>query len=140
MRFTKSAAIAATAGLALSLLGSAPAAAASNWSASAPKYAKNVSTRIQANTNLGTLQLRKGKYGSASYVWARISSPSSTANKSYRLHFYIGTNYPAFTSVDINGTSYTNGYRLISGETYKACLKKGTAPGGSFYKCVSFKA
>ncbi len=133
MRFTKSAAIAATAGLALSLLGSAPAAAASNWSASAPKYAKNVSTRIQANTNLGTLQLRKGKYGSASYVWARISSPSSTANKNYDLQLYVG-NW-SYTSVDINGTSYTDGYRLISGETYKGCLRKKTnIPGGGFYK------
>jgi hypothetical protein len=135
VRYLRKTAFIAGAGLALSLLGSVPASA-DNWDSSAPTDAVNVTTRLQANTDLGTLQLRKGKLGSNWYIWARISKPTSTANKSYKLFFIVGSSP---VSVDINGTSYTKGYKLISGKTYKGCLKKDTGmPGGSYYKCISF--
>ncbi|MGR6918759.1 hypothetical protein ACU635_31310 [[Actinomadura] parvosata] len=135
MRYLYKTALIAGAGLIPSLLGTAPATA-DNWDSSAPTDAISVTTRLQANTDLGTLQLRKGKLGSTWYIWARVSKPTSTANKSYELFFIVGS---VPTSVDIDGTSYTKGYKLISGKTYKACLKKDTGmPGGSYYKCISF--
>lgn len=133
------AALVASAGLALSLLGTPSATAASNWNSNAPKSGTSVSTRIQANTSLGTLQLRKGKYSGNWYVWARISGPSSTANKSYDLFFLVGSPWSDQTKTDVNGTSHTKAYRLKSGTKYQACLKKkSSAPGGAYYKCVSF--
>ncbi|MEV1003591.1 hypothetical protein [Nonomuraea sp. NPDC050202] len=80
------------------------------------------------------MQLRKGKWNGKWWVWARITNPTSTANKSYLLTFVVGG---STTGVDINGTSYTKAFRLISGKTYKSCLKRDVI-GGGYDKCTSF--
>ena len=137
MRYLRKTALIAGAGLALSLLGMAPAMA-DNWNSLGAEGAMNMGTTASRPTPLEgkPLQLRKGKLGANWYIWARVSKPTSTANKSYKLFFLVGS---VSTGVDINGTSYTEGYKLISGKTYKACLKKDIGmPGGSYYKCVSF--
>ncbi|WP_043623050.1 hypothetical protein [Nonomuraea candida] len=134
MRFLQKTSVVAAAGLALSVLGSAPATAASNWNSNPPTSATEVSTRIQISSAFGTLQLRKGKWNGKWWVWARITNPTSTANKSYVLAFVAGG---TATDVDINGTSYTKAYRLISGKTYKSCIKKAVI-GGGYDKCTSF--
>jgi hypothetical protein len=102
----------------------APSAHAITWYADVPTQASSVTTvasqsfRIGASgPSDGTVQVRKGKYNGAWYLWGRVASPSSKVNSGYELQFTvssIGCKSTGTKIKDINTTTYTAAARVDS--------------------------
>ncbi|MCG5217101.1 hypothetical protein [Streptosporangium sp. KLBMP 9127] len=119
-----------------------PAAQAANyWSSNAAQYATKVGTLktktvYVAGRNI-ELQLRAGKYGSYTSIWARTPKKTSANGN----HLIIQVYNPKSGKWDsrwksIKNTTYTDGHRAIAGYHYRACAKQ-PGLGGSPAKCTS---
>ncbi|MFG6202629.1 hypothetical protein [Nonomuraea sp. JJY05] len=124
------AAIIASTGAAPATAAAAPtatpaAAAALATSSDAPTKATSVKTRVYSHrTDLGTLQMRYGKYKNKTWIWARIEKPTKLANDKYEITISAQGNY---LHKNISGTSYTKAFEAKDGVKYYVCIAKISA-------------
>ncbi|MFC5819471.1 hypothetical protein [Nonomuraea harbinensis] len=139
MRLARITVAAAVAGV--TLLSTTPASASSYWSSSAPKYATKVGTLKTKSVRIGnggsfTIQLRSGKWGSYSYLWARAPKDSDADSHRIILQVYNPkTGKWDSQSKGIKNTTYSPAHRAIAGRLYKACAKASIL-GGSPATCT----
>ncbi|TDD10989.1 hypothetical protein E1292_06325 [Nonomuraea deserti] len=132
--------LAASAALAMS---ASSAQAAGYWSASAPKYATNVGNlttkKVTVAKKTYTLQLRSGKWGANTYIWARVPKNSGANGNHLWLSVYNPSKGKWESSpqpLSIKNTTYSQGHRAKANWLYKACTKQ-PGLGGSAAKCTS---
>ncbi|MFB4270415.1 hypothetical protein [Nonomuraea sp. GTA35] len=128
-------------------MSTASAQAAGYWSESAPKYATNVGTltskSVTVTPDTYTIQLRAGKYGGKSYIWARVPNPPGDAGGNDNLFFDVynpgtgkwhtsGATYPIKSR-----TTYSKAHQTKAGWGYRACAKDNIM-GGSPAKCITW--
>ncbi|MDP4510107.1 hypothetical protein [Nonomuraea turcica] len=113
----------AVAAAAIGLVAAPSANAAMTWYTDPPTKASGVTT--VATVSLpggGSVQVRQGKYGNYTYVWGRVSSPTSKYNQGYALEFVVGgcNVSNGSKSRDIDRTTYTPAARRNKDCTYYA--------------------
>ncbi|TDD23390.1 hypothetical protein [Nonomuraea diastatica] len=132
-------ALAASAALVMS---ASSAQAAGYWSASAPKHATGVGNlttkKVTVAKKTYTLQLRSGKWGANTYIWARVPKNSGANGNSLWLSVYNPSKgkWESSPLLSIKNTTYSQGHRAKANWLYKACTKQ-PGLGGSPAKCTS---
>lgn len=121
----------------ITLLSAAPAAAESYWSSAAPTAATSVRNLYEKTVSGYKIQLRVGKWGSNTYIWARAPKDANAEHK-YIIVSVYNPSIKKWTqrSEQINNTTYTDAHRAKSGWGYQACTR--TDPiGGAAAVCTS---
>ncbi|MGI5282594.1 hypothetical protein ACQEVF_04615 [Nonomuraea polychroma] len=126
----------------ITLLGATPASAASYWSSSAPTAATSVRSLYEKKVTLGgrsfTIQLRVGKWGSNTYIWARAPKDSDAYGANLSLQVYNPSTKKwesRFEGLN-KKTAYTDAHRSLHKYGYKACAKD-SGLGGNAPTCTS---
>ncbi|TDE60318.1 hypothetical protein E1295_00270 [Nonomuraea mesophila] len=132
-------ALAASAAL---VMGASSAQAADYWSSSAPTAAKNVGNLLTKKVTVAkktyTLQLRAGKAGTYTYIWARVPKNSGANGNHLWLSVYNPSTKKWQSSphpLSIKNTTYSKAHRAKAGWLYKACTKQ-PGLGGSPAQCT----
>ncbi|MFG1943777.1 hypothetical protein [Nonomuraea sp. NPDC048826] len=122
----------------VTLLGTTPASAASYWSSAASANATSVGTVTEKKVTIGgrtfTIQLRVGKYGSHSYMWARAPKDSDAYGVLLIMQVYNASTRKWESRHEFlnKKTAYTDAHRSVHKYGYKACAKDsglgGAAP------------
>lgn len=115
----------------ITLLSTTPASAAGYWSSAAPTAATSVSNLYEKTVTVSKqtfkIQLRVGKWGSNTYIWARAPKGSATKGQNLFISVYNpSTKRWESRSKTIKNTTYTDAHRSLHKYGYKACAK---APG-----------
>ncbi|TDC07373.1 hypothetical protein E1267_13640 [Nonomuraea longispora] len=132
-------ALAASAAL---VMAASSAQAAGYWSKDAPRHATGVGNLTTKSVTVAkrtyTLQLRAGKWGANTYIWARVPKNSGANGNNVWLSVYNPSTkkWQNSPSQSIKNTTYSQAHRAKANWLYKACTKQ-PGLGGSAAKCTS---